>query len=239
MTVSPTHRRLGFYCHLHLENITHVEVAAFLRLPLRHLRGPIILLWDGGPIHGGADVQKVLARHPRLHVERFPAYAPELNPDEPAWEFLKDELANGCPLNVEALLDDLTHLTRRLRRSQHRLRGFVLGSGSHPFFHPDLRLLMQRSIILRNTSFHPSLSRHSHRPSAARIRNGLASHDDHEAEVQESRCGEGKAPLRFEPATVSGSWGVAMSAWRQSGESAGWLAAGMGTTPRRGRPLGG
>ena len=82
VTVSPTHRRLGFYCHLHLENITHVEVAVFLRLLLRHLRGPIILLWDGGPIHGGAEVQKVLARHPRLQVERFPAYAPELNPDE-------------------------------------------------------------------------------------------------------------------------------------------------------------
>ena len=134
VTVSPTHRRLGFYCHLHLENITHVEVAVFLRLLLRHLHGPIILLWDGGSIHGGADVQQVLARHPRLHVERFPAYAPELNPDELAWEFLKDELANGCPLNVEALLDDLTHLTRRLRRSQHRLRGFVLGSSLPPLF---------------------------------------------------------------------------------------------------------
>jgi transposase len=134
VTVSPTHRRLGFYCHLHLENITHVEVAVFLRLLLRHLRGPIMLLWDGGSIHGGADVQQVLARHPRLQVHRFPAYAPELNPDELAWEFLKDELANGCPLNVEALLDDLTHLTRRLRRSQRRLRGFVLGSDLPPFF---------------------------------------------------------------------------------------------------------
>lgn len=128
VTVSPTHRRLGFYCHLHLQNITHVEVAIFLRLLLRHVRGHIILLWDGGSIHRGADVQAVLARHPRLHVERFPAYAPELNPDELAWEFLKDELANGCPLNVEELLDQLTQLTRRLRRSQRRLRGFVLGS---------------------------------------------------------------------------------------------------------------
>jgi transposase len=76
----------------------------------------------------------VLARHARLQVERFPAYAPELNPDELAWAFLKDELANGCPLNVEALLDDLTHLTRRLRRSPRRLRGFVLGSDLPPLF---------------------------------------------------------------------------------------------------------
>jgi transposase len=134
VTVSPTHRRLGFYCHLHVENITQVEVAGFLRLLLRHLRGPIILLWDGGAIHGGAAVQQLLARHPRLQVARFPAYAPELNPDELAWAFLKDALANGCPLNSEALLDDLTHLIRRLRRSQRRLRGFVLGSDLPPLF---------------------------------------------------------------------------------------------------------
>jgi transposase len=136
VTVSPTHRRLGFYCHLHLENITQVEVAGFLRLLLRHLRGRLIVLWDGGPIHNGAAVRAVLARHPRLQVERFPAYAPDLNPDELAWAFLKGELANGCPLNVEGLLDDLTHLTRRLRRSQRRLRGFVLGSELPPLFSP-------------------------------------------------------------------------------------------------------
>lgn len=63
----------------------------FLRLLLRHLRSPITLLWDGGSIYGGADVQKVLARHPCFHVERFPVYAPELNPDDLSWEFLKDE----------------------------------------------------------------------------------------------------------------------------------------------------
>ena len=102
----------------------------FLRLLLRYLRGPIILRRDGGPIHGGADVQKVLARHQRLQVERFVAYAAELNPEELAWVLLKVVLVNGCSLNVEALLDDLTHLTRRLRRSQRRLRGFVLGSDS-------------------------------------------------------------------------------------------------------------
>jgi transposase len=100
VTVSPQRHRCGFYAHLHVDNITHVEVAIFLRLLLRHLRGHIVLLWDGGPIHRGPDVVTLLARHPRLHVERFPAYAPELNPDEWAWSHLKTSLANGRPDDI-------------------------------------------------------------------------------------------------------------------------------------------
>jgi hypothetical protein len=51
VTVSSVHQRLGLYCHFHLDNITHIEVACFLRLLLRHLRGHIVLLWDGGSIN--------------------------------------------------------------------------------------------------------------------------------------------------------------------------------------------
>lgn len=133
VTVSPVRYRLGLYCHFHFTNLTQVEVAAFLRLLLRQLRGPIILLWDGGPIHRGPAVARVLARHSRLMVERFPAYAPELNPDEQVWNHLKTRLANGCPLNVDQLLDDLSHLVRRARRSSHLLRSFVLESDLPPF----------------------------------------------------------------------------------------------------------
>jgi putative transposase len=133
VTVSPERHRLGLYCHFHFDNITHLEVAAFLRLLLRHLRGHIILLWDGGSIHRGPAVRHLLARHPRLHVERFPAYAPELNPDEQVWNHFKAQLANGCPLSVDELLNDLTHVARRARRSPNLLRGCVLESDLPPF----------------------------------------------------------------------------------------------------------
>lgn len=128
VTVSPQRQRCGLYACFHYDNITHLEVAHFLRLVLRQLRGPIMLLWDGGSIHQGAAVREVLTRHPRLHVERFPAYAPELNPDEQVWGHLKGTLANGRPDTAEELLDDLTRVTRSLRRKSKLLRGFVLGS---------------------------------------------------------------------------------------------------------------
>lgn len=94
VSVSRRTRRCGLYAHFHLDNITHVEVAIFLRLLLRHLKGHIILLWDGSPIRRNPDVRAVFSRHPRLHVERFPAYAPEINPDEPVWNYPKTQLAN-------------------------------------------------------------------------------------------------------------------------------------------------
>ena len=134
VTVSPRRHRCGFYAHLHVDNITHVEVAIFLRLLLRHLRGHIVLLWDGGPIHRGPDVRRLLARNPRLHVERFPAYAPELNPDEWAWSYLKLQLANGKPDSLEELLADLSRAIKGIRRRPHLSRGFVVGSKLPLFF---------------------------------------------------------------------------------------------------------
>src|SRR5437867_2141386 len=68
VTVSPQRHRCGLYAHFHCDNISQVEVALFLCLLLRHLAGPIIVLWDGGAIHGGPAVEQVRARHPRLHA---------------------------------------------------------------------------------------------------------------------------------------------------------------------------
>ena len=117
-----------------LENISHLEVAHFLRLLLRHRSGAIILLWDGGSIHQAEAVRAVLTRRPRLHVERFPAYAPELNPDEQVWGHLKGRLANGRPDTAEELLADLSRVTRRLRRRPQILRSFILASDLPPLF---------------------------------------------------------------------------------------------------------
>ena len=134
VTLSPTRRRCGLHAHFHYDNITHIEVALFLRLLLRHLTGHIIVLMDNGSIHGGEAVHALLARHPRLHIEWFPPYAPELNPDELVWSYLKGELANGSPESVETLMDDLTRELRRVRRMPAIVRAFIVGSElSSPF----------------------------------------------------------------------------------------------------------
>jgi len=132
VTVSFQRQRLGLYFHLHRENISQSEVVLFLRYLLQQIRGPIVLLWDGGSIHTGQEIQVFLAHHPRLHVERFPAYAPDLNPDERVWGHCKAALANGRPDNLDELMVELESLTRTARRRPSLLRSFITGSDLPP-----------------------------------------------------------------------------------------------------------
>ena len=104
----------------------------FLRYLLREVRGHIVLIWDGGSIHTGQDVREFLRRHPRLHIESFPAYAPELNPDEGVWGHYKRALANGRPDNVGELLDILSRLTKKVRSRPALLRSFITASDLPP-----------------------------------------------------------------------------------------------------------
>lgn len=93
-------------------------VVAFLRVLLRTIRGKVLVIWDGSPIHKGQPIKDFLARGAatRLHLERLPGYAPDLNPDEGIWNYLKRvELKNRC-------CADLGALRRELRRAKERLR---------------------------------------------------------------------------------------------------------------------
>lgn len=128
LTVSPASRRLGLYVHFHPTNITGVEVIRFLQHLLRHLRGEVVLLWDGGPIHKRRIVRDFIRRRPRLHVYAFPAYAPELNPDEFVWTNAKHELSNSAPEHIGELTQRLRRSLRRLRRSQQLLWSCIFAS---------------------------------------------------------------------------------------------------------------
>ena len=105
VTVSPTRRRLGFYFATAVDGyVTADKVVAFLRDLLKHLRGKVVVIWDGGPNHNGPVIREFLRRNTRLRLERLPAYAPDLNPVEMVWSWLKwGRLANFVP-------DDLTDL---------------------------------------------------------------------------------------------------------------------------------
>jgi len=59
-----------------------------LRHLSRHFGCKLLVIWDGGSIHRSNEVEDFLAdgRSEEIHLERFPAYAPELNPDEGVWQ---------------------------------------------------------------------------------------------------------------------------------------------------------
>lgn len=129
VTVSPQRRRMGLLIRFHSQkNIRAPEVIGFLRHLLRHLRGPVVLLWDGSPVHRAAPVKRFLKQYPRLHAHRFPGYAPELNPDELVWAQLKKATANSVPKNIAHLRKLLQKPLDRLRHSQPLLRSCIHAS---------------------------------------------------------------------------------------------------------------
>jgi len=103
-------------------------VATFLRFLLSHLRGPVALIWDEALIHKGRPVQDFLAKHSRLHVERLPKYAPELNPVEHVWTQSKRRMANGSPLGITELQGMAMDELSRIQNSQALLKSCLLAS---------------------------------------------------------------------------------------------------------------
>jgi transposase len=128
ISVSPRYQRLGLYYRLYLNNIGHAQVCEFLRHLLRHLRGQVIVLLDNGTIHKGEVIRAFRSRYPRLHIDYFPGYAPELNPDEGVWSLTKGKLANSRPDNKEELLRQVNNAMIDIRRSSANLRGCIVQS---------------------------------------------------------------------------------------------------------------
>lgn len=128
LAVSPHGKRIALYLQFRQRNLNGLDVRAFLKYLLRHIRGPIVLLWDQGTIHRRREVTAWLRRHPRLHVETFPGYAPELNPAEYVWTQGDHALANSAPENLSALQGMLRKSFRRIRRSQRLLWSCIFAS---------------------------------------------------------------------------------------------------------------
>ena len=113
------------FTHIQAAAFTGETVVAFLRQLLRQLPGKLLVVWDGASIHRGQAVKDFLAAGAaaRLHLERLPAYAPELNPAEGVWNLLKrKELKNRCCMDLDELRWELELAIRRLQRRRHLIR---------------------------------------------------------------------------------------------------------------------
>jgi transposase len=130
LSLSPVTRRCGLYFATNTTEFFNDErVVGFLRHLLRHLRGKVIVIWDGGPNHKGPMIEGFLRRNRRLWVERLPPYAPDLNPIEVVWSWLKyGKLSNGVPDDVNEL-ENWTHENLvPLKRNAELLRSMWNGS---------------------------------------------------------------------------------------------------------------
>jgi transposase len=114
------------YLRLVRGTIASRQVIDFVRHLLGWIPGTVFLFWDGLNPHRSKKTRAALkAYHPRLRVYRLPAYAPELNPDEGLWAWMKQHALSGqCPPNLEVLEHSIRLALRRLRRRPQVIRSF-------------------------------------------------------------------------------------------------------------------
>lgn len=117
-------------------NFNGEQSADFLRQLLTHIPGRLIVVWDGLPAHRAPAIRELLSRTRRLTLETFPPYAPELNPVEYLWRYLKHTLLVNLTLaNTDDLDKVITHNLSELSQDKHRLRGYLRASPL-PFNNP-------------------------------------------------------------------------------------------------------
>jgi hypothetical protein len=128
LAVSPRRKRIALYLQFRRRSFKGPDVKRFLQYLLKHVRGPIVLLWDRGRIHRDHTVKTWCEEHPRLDVEEFPGYAPELNPAEYVWCQSDSALANSVPEELDELKAMLVTTKRRLLCSQDLLWSCIYAS---------------------------------------------------------------------------------------------------------------
>ena len=127
LIVSPHRQRVRLCFRLYpARNVDGDKVRAFLRQLRCHVHGRFVLLWDRLGAHRCARVQAYVRRHRRIHLEWFPAYAPELNPMEYGWSWLKTKpLANYAPPDAKDLATTARRHACRLQHSVRLLWSFI------------------------------------------------------------------------------------------------------------------
>ena len=131
LSVSPLRQRLGLYFQVYPWNVTAHELMQYFAELLRHLRGQVIVLLDSWAVHKDRRVAEFCRRQRRLRLEWFPAYAPELNPEEYVWTHSKRTVSNTCPGNRDELLDLVVNALCDLKESPTLLEACLAQAANH------------------------------------------------------------------------------------------------------------
>ena len=131
-------RKVRLFLSLRAGNVNTELCIEFLRNLRRHVRGRVILLWDGLPAHRSKQTCRFTDRQSYwLTVEPLPAYAPELNPVEGMWAYFSGtDLANYSAEGLENLALAVKRGARRLRRKHDGGQCFLKRSGLFPELSP-------------------------------------------------------------------------------------------------------
>lgn len=110
------------YVHIQDKAFKGATIVMFLKHLLRHIDGKLLIIWDGLPAHRSLVIKDFLRQGAarRIHLEQLPGYAPDLNPIEGLWHYLKSvEMKNLCCKTMPNLRDELRKAIARVRHKTH------------------------------------------------------------------------------------------------------------------------
>lgn len=97
--ISAVNPQGAFWYALYSGGLNAARFVEFLGSFLRHRRRPVFLVVDGHPSHRAKVVsQFVQAKKGRIELHFLPGYAPDLNPDEFVWNYLREKGTSKKPL---------------------------------------------------------------------------------------------------------------------------------------------
>lgn len=116
------------YTQTQVKSFDGDAIVRFLKHLSQHIPGKLLVVWDGLPAHRSQAVKTFLRQGgaKRLYLAQLPGYAPELNPDEGVWNYLKRvELKNLCCHDLFELRTELRKAVVRLRHKTKAIQGFI------------------------------------------------------------------------------------------------------------------
>ncbi len=121
--------RLWFRCFK--GNLNSPRFIEFLGNLLHDIRGYIVLVLDKHPAHVASATRRWLQEHRhRIEVHFLPSYAPDMNPDEHVWGYLKQMFRRSPLRQDESFETAVSETMNEIASDRSLVRGF--------FSHPDV-----------------------------------------------------------------------------------------------------
>jgi transposase len=130
--ISAISPRGGMWFRCYGATLTAPLYVEFLKALLHDLRKPVVLIHDRHPAHVAAAVRRFLHKNrARLRVYELPAYAPNLNPDEHVWSYLKGTFLRNPIREDESLTARVSGSMDAIQADRALVRSF--------FEHPEVQ----------------------------------------------------------------------------------------------------
>jgi transposase len=108
--ISAVNAQGAFWCQVYTERLNAALFGQFLEEFVASQRKPVYLVVDGHPAHTAKAIKKLIRRlEGRLELHFLPPYAPDLNPDEFVWSYMKNNGVSKKPLRQNESLKDRVH----------------------------------------------------------------------------------------------------------------------------------